>query len=307
MLLIFFLFQVGLSSQCKPTPHLPFGPLYLPDAPYKENICPPSEGRHLYQASSSHPWLMRESISVQRKSGVNIEVRGRVLQADSCTPLANAELDVWQSDTYGVYGAMYLSSSDPNYGFCRGVVRTDNEGRFVFRTQEPGTYGLARIFVQSHYVPDLPPFGPRHLHVVVWHPRHEMLVTQLYFGGDEAARKADYRAQAAGFSLGSESDDLALNIADDGVVEYDFVLRPLAEGKKSFNNRSEAVRSVCTQEVPEFPPLVAVCQPNVVWLMRPEIVFATLIVSMVVLVEVLLYVVCCKCMRSSGNAKKKQN
>lgn len=101
--------------------------------------------------------------------GEEIEVTGRVLGLDG-RPVANGFVELWQANTYGRYSHSRDTSDaplDPNFqGY--GVVRTDAEGRYRFRTIKPGEY----------------PGRTRHLHFRIGGPGFEPLPTQMYFAGD---------------------------------------------------------------------------------------------------------------------------
>ncbi len=66
-------------------------------------------------------------------------ISGRVTDADG-TPLANAELDVWQCTEDGFYDVQQPDVQPPGNG--RGLFRTDAEGRFWFRTVVPSHYPI---------------------------------------------------------------------------------------------------------------------------------------------------------------------
>lgn len=86
---------------------------------------------------------------------------GRVLTRD-CRPVRGAKIDLWHADSGGAYD---------NDGFrLRGHVFTDADGRFSFRTVEPGIY----------------PGRTRHFHAKVTPPGGSTLTTQLYFPGESA-------------------------------------------------------------------------------------------------------------------------
>ncbi len=102
--------------------------------------------------------------------GTVIILNGRVLdQAGRPVPAAIVEL--WQTDTNGIYmhpGDSRTDQRDQAFQFF-GQTRTDELGRFEFRTILPGIYGTR----------------PRHMHAKVIRPGKRTLTTQLYFKGDE--------------------------------------------------------------------------------------------------------------------------
>lgn len=107
------------------------------------------------------------------KDGVPLTIKGRIVQGSDCkTPVAGAIVDIWHCDRHGNYD---------NEGFrCRGMVTTDQSGRYSFTSIFPPSYGNR----------------PRHIHVKVRAQGFDELTTQIYFKGDkhiqnDFARNAD--------------------------------------------------------------------------------------------------------------------
>jgi len=102
-------------------------------------------------------------------TGEEIEITGRLLGLDG-RPISGGFVELWQANAFGRYANSRDTSNaplDPNFqGY--GVVQTDQEGRYRFRTIKPGEYtGRSR-----------------HLHFRVGGPGFEPLPTQMYFAGD---------------------------------------------------------------------------------------------------------------------------
>lgn len=104
--------------------------------------------------------------------GIYTEIQGQVLDR-FCVPVANAVIQLWQTDSSGHYQEFYVKRSawdivdkhfDPNFGYT-GTARTDNMGNFTFLTIFPGFYGQK---------------AP-HLNVTVSHDGFATLSTQLFF------------------------------------------------------------------------------------------------------------------------------
>ena len=104
-----------------------------------------------------------------RAQGTVLHLTGRVTDT-SGAPVADALVEIWQSDAYGRYllpkdGAP--GKRDPNFqGY--GQARTDAAGAYKFRTIRPVPY-------ESR---------PPHIHFQVTHPRFRALVTQMYVVGE---------------------------------------------------------------------------------------------------------------------------
>ena len=108
-------------------------------------------------------------------------VRGRVLDLDG-TPVAGAQVDVWQADDHGLYDVQ--KADDPDIDL-RGLFTTDSEGRYWFRT-----------IVPSHYpIPDDGPVGellratgrhpyrPAHIHLIAGAVGFSAVTTHLFIEG----------------------------------------------------------------------------------------------------------------------------
>ena len=109
--------------------------------------------------------------------GPRIIVHGRV-QDQHGRPVSGALLEVWQANAGGRYrhrNEGYIAPLDPNFSGC-GRTITDTEGRYSFRTIQPGPYPW----------PNGPnDWRPAHIHFSVFgHSFAQRLITQMYFEGD---------------------------------------------------------------------------------------------------------------------------
>lgn len=128
-------------------------------------------------------------------SGEVILVTGQVLDT-SGSPLPGAAVEFWQTDANGVYdhpGDSGTGGRDRGFQFY-GTATAGADGRYVFRTVQPG-----------YYEP-----RPRHIHVKVKLDGRELLTTQFYFAEDEPSLSGEgVFAQAGGLG-----DLLILSVAD---------------------------------------------------------------------------------------------
>jgi protocatechuate 3,4-dioxygenase beta subunit len=109
----------------------------------------------------------RFDLTVEGSKGRPVELTGYVLTR-GCRPVGRAIVDLWHADEGGAYD---------NRGFrYRGHVFTDAQGRYRFRTIEPGLY----------------PGRTRHYHVKVQAPGQRLLTTQLYFPGEAFNARDDF-------------------------------------------------------------------------------------------------------------------
>ncbi len=99
-------------------------------------------------------------------------------------PLANALIDVWHSDgKEGLYDVQV--EGQPWYG--RGRVRTDENGRYAFRTIQPVYYSIpadgpvgAMLGALRRHT-----WRPAHIHTMVQCEGHHPVTTHLFVNGDQ--------------------------------------------------------------------------------------------------------------------------
>lgn len=110
----------------------------------------------------------------RQAQGERIIVRGRVVDENN-RPVPHTMIEIWQANAAG----RYSHPNDENtaaldekfHGFA--VTRTDDEGRYRFKTVRPAAYPAA---------PGR--WRPAHIHFSVT-SKYEQLVTQMYFRGGE--------------------------------------------------------------------------------------------------------------------------
>ena len=101
------------------------------------------------------------------------------LRSTDGTPLAGAEVDVWQADDAGKYDVQYAGLDERR---ARAVLRSDAQGRVRFSTIVPTAYpvptdgpvGQMLVATGRH------PWRPAHLHFMIKASGHEVLVTHLF-------------------------------------------------------------------------------------------------------------------------------
>jgi protocatechuate 3,4-dioxygenase beta subunit len=163
-------------------------------------------------------------------------VSGTVRGTDG-KPVANALLDIWQSDDDGHYDVQLPTFNEKQ---LRAKLHTDQDGRFWFRTIKPSSYpvpvdgpvGLILDRMGRH------PMRPAHIHFIISAPGYETCSTHLFVSGD------DYLESDAVFGVksslivdfkrnDSQAEAQKWNVkAPFYTTTYDFVLSP-AQGSKS--------------------------------------------------------------------------
>lgn len=141
------------------------GPLYREDAPFMDNpgrmVDDDEPGRHIF-------------------------LQGQLRDCDTGEPLAGAVLDFWQASDKGFYEDQ--DPDLPDYDFRRRI-RSDEDGRYAFRTIVPGGYYIANRdtpVVELTQAVGLGSFRAPHIHLMVERPGYRHLTTLIYFEGDPA-------------------------------------------------------------------------------------------------------------------------
>ena len=107
---------------------------------------------------------------------------GRVLDIDG-RPIAGAVLDVWQTDSEGMYD---VQRPGGDAAYARGRFTTGADGRYGVRTVKPVSYaiptdgpvGVMLSAMGRH------PFRPAHVHLIVSAPGFAPVTTHLFVAGD---------------------------------------------------------------------------------------------------------------------------
>lgn len=110
--------------------------------------------------------------------GEPLIVSGTIFEPDGVTPAAGVGFFVYHTDARGYYNG-WNDESDPR---LHGWLKTDDRGRYSFRTIRPGPYPHTRI--------------PEHIHANYWSavcPEHWI---DDYFFGDDTLLSAQMRATA---------------------------------------------------------------------------------------------------------------
>lgn len=141
-------FAGRVPAACEPTQPDALGPYYQPSVPFTDTLAAPDE------------------------QGERLVISGRVLGDSGCAPVEGAVVDVWQASAAGRYYFVDPHSESERDAFTlRGRMRTDESGRYRFKTVVPARYPLGEGR-----------FRPPHIHYRVSHPDYESLTTQLYIG-----------------------------------------------------------------------------------------------------------------------------
>jgi hydroxyquinol 1,2-dioxygenase len=114
--------------------------------------------------------------------GVPTFLTGRVLDLEG-RPIPGAVLDVWQTDSDGLYDVQRPGGSS---AYARGRFTAGADGRYGLRTVKPVSYaiptdgpvGVMLAAMGRH------PFRPAHVHLIVTAPGFAPVTTHLFVAGD---------------------------------------------------------------------------------------------------------------------------
>ncbi len=98
-----------------------------------------------------------------------LHLRGQILGSDCGSLGSGYRVDVWHADA----GGNYHMEGDSAYLY-RGLLSTDDDGRFEIETIRPGNYSIGADYMR-----------PAHYHFKVYQPNgSELVTTQFYFDDD---------------------------------------------------------------------------------------------------------------------------
>ena len=124
-----------------------------------------------------------ESLLLRMCDEPEFVVHGRVLGPDS-EPVAEAKIEVWQTDSNGMYDIQDDSQPEDN---LRGWYRSDAEGRFQINTIRPTSYPIPTDGPVGELLraTDRHPWRPAHLHATISAPGYQTLTTHLFDAEDK--------------------------------------------------------------------------------------------------------------------------
>ena len=107
-------------------------------------------------------------VAASAEPGERLEVAGVVFAADGRTPVPRASVYVYQTDARGYYRPDdAMGNRDPR---LKALLRTDDRGRYSFRTIRPGSYPSTRV--------------PKHIHYEVTADGHGTRIFEIVFEDD---------------------------------------------------------------------------------------------------------------------------
>ena len=176
-----------------------------------------------FHAPGSPPRAFGESMAEDDPAEPAI-VRGSVRSLDG-TPLPGATLDVWQTNSTGLY-AVQEPGSQPEFNL-RGIYRTDEQGRFEIRTVRPVEYPVPTDGPAGDllHLTGRHAWRAAHIHAIVDAPGHARVVTHI-FDGDRDYLDSDVVFGVKPSLIRHFQRDEAADGSVTWVLDHDFVLAP---------------------------------------------------------------------------------
>jgi protocatechuate 3,4-dioxygenase, beta subunit len=147
--------------------------------------------------TSNTPW--RTVIVSDNEPGEPLIVSGTIYSSDGRTPMEGINLYVYQTDATGRYST---TGGDNRNTRIHGLMKTNAEGRYEFRTIKPVSYPNSRI--------------PAHIHAYVSGPGYPEYWIDEYWFSDDAFITAAQQQKVAG--QGSFTPILSLSRGADGIL-----------------------------------------------------------------------------------------
>ncbi|MGO9454050.1 MAG: intradiol ring-cleavage dioxygenase [Candidatus Binataceae bacterium] len=166
-------------------------------------------------------------------AGEKMVVQSRLLNAEG-NPVAGAMIDTWQASSEGIYDLQQANSDKMNF---RSRFRSDENGRFRFRSVKPSSYPVPADGPVGKMLRELArhPYRPAHIHFMIAAPGYKTLTTALYIAGDRYLNSDVVFGSKK--SLVVNYRHSATNGASADSIEFDFVLTSTEKRKRPKKNR----------------------------------------------------------------------
>ncbi len=164
-----------------------------------QSSSPASSSNSAAGSSNSTTASWNVSLVAASEPGEPMIISGTIYAPDGRTPLEGISLYVYQTDATGRYST---SGGDNRNTRLHGLMKTNREGRYEFRTIKPASYPDSRI--------------PAHVHAYVSGPDYPEYWIDEYHFADDPFVTSDMKAKDEG--KGNRSSILTLTRGADGIL-----------------------------------------------------------------------------------------
>lgn len=122
--------------------------------------------------SNDTDWDLTQTQGKPRTTLGHIILVDGIVQDETCQPVENCMVEIWQACASGRYNHRRDDSDnlfDPNFQYW-GIAKSDSKGHYLFQTIVPGHYAVTESWTR-----------PPHIHFKVYKQGYLELTTQLYF------------------------------------------------------------------------------------------------------------------------------
>jgi hydroxyquinol 1,2-dioxygenase len=118
----------------------------------------------------------------EAETGEQTVIYGEITDEDG-NAIENAVIDIWQSNDIGFYDVQDNNQPETN---LRGVFKTDESGKFWFKTIKPAPYPVPTDGPVGEILRAMGrhPMRPAHIHFMVTSKGYETLITHLFVKDD---------------------------------------------------------------------------------------------------------------------------
>jgi catechol 1,2-dioxygenase len=136
-----------------------------------------------FYAGQQRELAQGDSILLREETGEPLVMSGRVTDPEG-QPVADALIEVWQTAPNQLYD---VQDKDQPEGHLRASFRTDAAGLYRFQTILPVSYPIPDDGPAGQLLAAMGrhPFRPAHVHFMISAPGFRILVTHLFFEGDQ--------------------------------------------------------------------------------------------------------------------------
>ena len=122
------------------------------------------------------------SLTDANDPGEPMIISGTIFRKDGKTPAPNVVLYVYQTDNKGLYSKASGQTQGARHGHIRGWMKTDDQGRYEFKTIRPASYPNSK--------------NPQHIHPIIKEPGLSLYWIDEYVFEDDPLLTTEEKAKA---------------------------------------------------------------------------------------------------------------